>query len=74
MACFNVQIWKILLINYLHMKVGILAYTHCTSSMVTGVADVWAFANLQQANAKTVTGKTLLHHLKWISFPKMATR
>ena len=57
MACFNVQIWKILLINYLHMKVGILAYTHCTSSMVTGVADVLAFANLQQANTKTVTRK-----------------
>src|SRR5687767_4907285 len=31
------------------MKVGILLYTHCTASMVTGVADILAFANLQQA-------------------------
>jgi transcriptional regulator GlxA family with amidase domain len=42
--------------NILHMKVGILVYTHCTSSMVSGVADILAFANLQQANGKT-TGR-----------------
>ena len=53
------QQWDVLMweSNILHMKVGILVYTHCTSSMVSGVADILAFANLQQANGKTTSRK-----------------
>lgn len=31
------------------MKIGILAYTYCTSSMITGVADILSFANTQRS-------------------------
>jgi transcriptional regulator GlxA family with amidase domain len=45
-ACKNgSQQWNVL--NKQYMKIGILAYTHCTSSMVLGVLDILSYANTQ---------------------------
>src|SRR5687767_5309817 len=34
------------------MKIGIIAYRHCTASMVIGMADILSLANTQGTNKK----------------------